>query len=111
MADALAAVQADAEAGTGSVEVELVTAGGKGIVHVLPVNKWKASVVRAMRAGDFDVWAEKALDGTDYADVWTKLDPDMDEITELFAAWNQASGQDSGKSSASSRSSKTTARR
>jgi hypothetical protein len=110
MADALAAVQADADAGTGVVAVELVTEAGREVVHVLPVNKWKSSSLRAVREGNFDVWAEKALEGDGYA-AWQRLDPDMDEVAAFLTAWTDGSGQDTGKSSASSRSSKTTARR
>lgn len=76
-----------------------ITAGDDSIVvplagtdlRVLPLRKWKASAVRAMKDGDFDRWAEKALDG-DYP-AWQAIDPDMDQVEVFFTAWALASGQ------------------
>jgi hypothetical protein len=65
-------------------------------VHVLPVKKWKASAIRAMRQSDFDTWAEKCLAEGDYA-VWQQVDPDVEQVEAFFLAWNKATGQDSGK--------------
>lgn len=104
--DALEA-EVDAEAfDDGSLAVPLVDA----VVHVLPVRKWRSSSVRAMRDGDFDRWAEKCLAEGDYA-LWQVIDPDMDEIEAFFTEWTRLSGQEPGKSAASSRSSRSTARR
>jgi hypothetical protein len=66
--------------------------------------------VRAMRNGDFDAWAETALADGDYQ-TWVDVDPTITECEAFFTAWGEATGQDSGKSGGSRRSSKSTARR
>jgi hypothetical protein len=105
-AAALEAVEAEVDAGDGTVEVPL----GDTIVHVRPVGEWRSSAVRAMRNGDFDAWAETALADGDYQ-TWVDVDPTITECEAFFTAWGEATGQDSGKSGGSRRSSKSTARR
>lgn len=81
----------EAEATTpddGSVEVAL--AGRE--LRVLPVKKWKASGLRALRENDIDLWAEKCLDPASYA-VWRDIDPDLEQCEEFFTAWSEASGE------------------
>lgn len=102
----LARVQADAETAANVVAVPL----GDVEVEVLPVGKWRASGLRALREGDFDTWAEKCLTA-EGREVWLDADPTMDEVEAFFTAWTERTGQDPGKSAASSRSSKSTARR
>jgi len=72
-------------------------------VDVLPLRKWKASAIRALRAGDFDLWAERALAGDGYVRVWQAIDPDVDQVETFFAQWSELTGQDTGKSRASLR--------
>jgi hypothetical protein len=103
---ALTALEAEVDAGDGTVEVPL----GDTTVRVRPVGEWRSSAVRAMRNGDFDAWAETTLAGDDYQ-IWTDVDPTISECEAFFTAWGEATGQDSGKSGASRRSSKSTARR
>lgn len=92
--------------GDGCVEVPL----GDTTVRVIPASEWRASATRALREGDYDSWAEKSLAGDDY-DVWCDIDPQMAEVQEFFKAWEAAGGSDLGKSSASRRSPRSTARR
>ena len=110
MATALEALEGDVVASDGSVLVTLDTEAGSADLHVKPVKKWKGSGIRAMREGDFDTWAEKALAPGSYAE-WSRLDPDMEEIEVFFTAWNAASGQDPKGSQPSTPSRKTTPRR
>jgi hypothetical protein len=77
----------------GNVTVQLA---GKP-VRVKPVKQWRASGIRAMREGDFDSWAEKALAGDDYEKVWKVIDPTMDDVQAFFVDWKSITGQDSGK--------------
>lgn len=86
----------EAEARTDPAGTSVVPLDGQD-VHVLPVKKWKSSAIRALRAQDFDLWAEKALAGDDYAKVWAVVDPDMEQVEEFFTAWKSATGQDPGK--------------
>jgi hypothetical protein len=103
---ALEAVEAEVDAGDGTVEVPLADT----TVRVRPVGEWRSSSVRAMREGDFDAWAQKALAEDDYQ-TWLDVDPTITECEKFFTAWGEATGQDSGKSGASRRSSRSTARR
>lgn len=107
MATALEALEGDVVAGDGSVLVTLDTEAGSADLHVKPVRLWKASGIRAMREGDFDTWAEKAMPPESYAE-WKRLDPDMEETERFFTEWNAASGQDPKGSRPSTPSRKTT---
>jgi hypothetical protein len=104
--DALEALEGEVLDPDGSVEVPL----GDEKVRVKPLNEWRSSATRALREGDFDTWAEKCLAGDDY-ETWSDLDPTLAEVEDFFTAWGKLSGQDSGKSRASRRSSNGTARR
>jgi len=110
MASALEALEGDVVNSDGSVLVALDTEAGSADLQVKPVRKWKGSGIRAMREGDFDTWAEKALTAESYAE-WKRLDPDMEEIEVFFTEWNKASGQDPKGSQPSTPSRKTTPRR
>lgn len=99
MAD-IAALQADAEtAPSANVAVDL---DGTAL-HVLPMRKWRSSAVRALRSGDFDLWAEKCLADGGWT-LWQAIDPTMEDVEAFFAAWSKATGQSVGNSSASPRS-------
>jgi hypothetical protein len=103
---ALEAVEAEVDAGDDSVEVSL----GDTTVRVKPTGEWRSSGVAAMRQGDYSTWAHTCLVDGD-AEVWDEIDPTMDECAAFFEAWGEITGQTSGKSRASRRSSKSTARR
>jgi len=106
----LEAVQSDAQAPPDGVMVPLVTANADVSVLVPPPGRWRTRANRALRVGDFDEWAELVLSGQDYA-AWVEADPTNDDVETFFRAWKDASGEDKGKSSASQRSSRSTARR
>lgn len=106
-AENLDAVEAEAVADDGSVTVTLADTAE---IRVKPVKEWRASGIRAMREGDFDTWAEKALDADSY-EAWTEVDPTMQEVEDFFTAWGELTGQDQGKSRNSGRSSKSTRRK
>ena len=92
--EALEALEADAATDpNGVVTVPLAEVS----VRVKPVKQWRASGIRAMREGDFDTWAEKALADDDYSRVWKVVDPTMNDVEAFFRAWKAATGQDSGK--------------
>ena len=54
---------------------------------VLPMHKWKAAGLRAMREGDLDAWAQKCMDPRSYL-LWTRKDPDLDEAGEFLTRWS-----------------------
>jgi hypothetical protein len=72
----------------GPVEVELA---GRTL-QVMPVKKWRASGLRALRENDIDLWAEKCLAPGSYA-VWQDIDPDLEQCEEFFATWTEVSGE------------------
>lgn len=61
-------------------------------IHVLPVPKWKASGLRALRENDIDTWAEKCLDSGSYA-LWSKVDPDLEQCEAFFTKWGEVTGE------------------
>lgn len=79
-----------AEAKDKSADIVVELAGRK--LNVLPVMRWKASGLRALRDNDIDRWAEKCLAPGSYA-VWTEIDPDLGQCEEFFTAWSEASGE------------------
>jgi hypothetical protein len=106
----LEAVRADAQVGREGVLVPLATESGTAELRVPPAGRWKTRATRSLKQGDFDAWAEAVLSPEDY-DAWVDADPTNDDVEQFFKAWNEASGEDSGKSAASQRSSRSTARR
>lgn len=110
MSAELEAVAADATADVAGTVVSLVTDNGEFTVTVPPPGKWRTRANRALREGNFDVWAETVLSEKD-VETWAAADPTNDDMEEFFRAWKELSGEDQGKSSASRRSSRSTARR
>jgi hypothetical protein len=94
--DALDQLAADAANGTGALSVPLA---GKPL-RVLPPMEWRSSAMRAVREGNFDVWAEKCLvrdsESDDYA-IWQSVDPTMNEITQFLIAYRDAGGSGLGE--------------
>lgn len=97
---------AETAAGVEPVAVPLAD----GTIHVQPVNRWRSSGLSALRNGDFERWAETCLT-VDSLDTWRDIDPTVDDIEAMFEAWSELTGQTTGKSSASPRSSNATATR
>jgi len=107
VAGELAAVQAEAEADEGpeGVLVELSTDEGEAEIRVPPAGRWKSRAQTFLAQGMFDLWAQITLSKDDFQ-AWRELDPTLDDATEFFDRWQEAAGQDLGKSRASRRSSK-----
>ena len=61
-------------------------------IYVLPVMKWKASALRALRESDIDSWAEKCLANDSYK-VWQEIDPDLEQCENFFTSWGEATGE------------------
>lgn len=61
-------------------------------IAVLPARKWKASGLAALQHGDAETWAYKSLTPEGFA-AWQRLDPDFDQVEELFRQWSLATGQ------------------
>ncbi|MCA6090944.1 hypothetical protein LE181_01985 [Streptomyces sp. SCA3-4] len=96
----------ETDATTGYVPVEL--AGYP--VRALPSQRWRASHLRALNAGDLDRFAESVLHPDD-VDAWYEGDPTQDEIGEWVARVAEASGEALGKSSGRTGSSKSMRKR
>lgn len=79
-------------------------------IYVPPVKKWRASALHHLREGDFENWAKITLADDDW-DIWTEVDPTIDEIESFFVSVNSGLGTSPGNSRASRRSSRNTRRR
>ncbi len=106
---ALAGIEAEALGGDQKVEVDFFVAdeelgdsgdeAGTTYRFVFkPVRRWGSSAFATLRAGDFEAWAQRVLTDGTYESAWQVLDPYLEQITELTAAWQQASGESLGKS-------------
>ncbi|WP_030407539.1 hypothetical protein [Streptomyces albus] len=110
--DAAAAQEAEAEQDHNPY-VTVPLAGYDGVtkdVRALPGTKWRASAFRALNSGDMDAFMELVLHEDDY-DLYLDLDPDMDAIGRFAEAASRAGGEELGKSSGRSPSSRSTRRR
>jgi hypothetical protein len=67
------------------------------LVHVLPRRQWKSSALEALHNGNIEYWARMCLHRPDYENIWVGLDPDIDEVTQMFAEWNKLTGDNVGK--------------
>lgn len=76
-------------------------------VRVIPPGAWRMSWQRALKNGDFDVFADKVMHPDDLS-LFEELDPTNDEFGEFVADAASKSGEPLGKSSGPSRSSKPT---
>lgn len=87
----LAKVQAEVAA-LGGVDVDL---RGEP-VGVKAFGDWPMDAVEDLEDSRFRSWSEACL--TDEGlEVWQRLRPTVNEVTQFFADWNEASGQDLGK--------------
>jgi hypothetical protein len=107
--DRIAALQAEVlDDIDGPLLVELVPGQS---VRVLPPKMWRVSSLSAMRAGDFDNWAKKALASEEDYEVFMDVDPTLEQVERFMKNLNEVTGE--GNSTTSSRSirrSKTTRR-
>lgn len=79
-------------------------------IMVPPLVAWKSSAMKALNNGDFETWAERTLDDEGW-EVWTEVDPSVEQIDEFFGSFQDQIGVDRGNSRSSRRSSRTTRRR
>lgn len=98
-------LEADAEQG------HFVTASlcGKD-VRVIPPGAWRLSWQRALKNGDFDVFASQIMHPDDL-DLFDELDPTNDQFGEFVSDAASKSGEALGKSSGPHPSSKRTRKR
>lgn len=76
-------------------------------LEILPVNKWSSSAVHALRNGDTEAWAAKALTPESY-EIWQEIDPTLDEIEQFFSDWSDISGNEANLSRQQRRRSRST---
>jgi hypothetical protein len=105
----LKAVEADANTPDGSALVVLHTDTDEVKVTIPPVGKWRTRANRLLREADFDGWAKAVLSDEDW-EAWEAADPTNDDVEEFFKAWGEVTGENRGKSSRSSASSRSTAK-
>ncbi|MET9480943.1 hypothetical protein [Streptomyces sp. NPDC006638] len=91
--------------------------GGYGVaklagvdLRVKPVGTWRPSYLRALKQGDFDVWAAGALHEDD-VQTFIELDATFDEIGAFTSDAMTSAGEAPGKSGGRSRSSRSTRKR
>lgn len=91
--------------------------GGYGVaklagvdLRVKPVGTWRPSYLRALREGDFDLWAAGALHEDDVA-KFIELDATFDEIGTFTSDAMASAGEAPGKSGGRSKSSRSTRKR
>lgn len=87
----LAKIQSEVKALAG-VKVEL-----RGeMVEVKAFGDWPMDAVEDLEASKFRAWSEGALTD-DGLEIWQRLKPTVNEVTQFFADYNEASGQDLGE--------------
>lgn len=79
-------------------------------VRALPATRWRASALRALNAGDMDLFMSLILHEDDYA-LYEELDPNTEQIGAFAERVGTASGEALGKSSGPRGSSRTTRKR
>jgi hypothetical protein len=89
--DALDVLAAEAS----DTEFLTVPLAGKDIRVKDPMD-WPSSAMRAMREGNFEVWAEKCLEDGDYT-IWQSVDPTYRQIAQFMAAYRDAGGREPGE--------------
>ncbi len=72
-----------------SVVVRLVTVNGEADITVPPRNKWRSMARNRLSSNDDMGWAVLTLSRED-AEAWVDLDPDTDESTAFFEAFDKA---------------------
>lgn len=102
--------RAEADTTAEGTVVTLVTEDGSADVLVPSPGKWKTRANRALREGDFEGWAELVLSADDF-EAWCDADPTNDDVEAFFKAWQESTGENRGKSSRSTTSSRSTRKR
>jgi hypothetical protein len=109
MSDTVSPISGDVDSGASAAEREVTGELVQGqlagrTISVPAVKEWRASALKALSDGDFDLWAEKTLSDGDL-DVWLTVDPKLREIEEFFGEINKGLGTTPGNSRASRRQS------
>lgn len=89
------AAQAEAALSTYPVDGQPIEWKGK-VFTLKPAGQWRQSEMRALRGGDFDLWAEAVFTPDSYK-AWVEMDLTNDELGEFLVAWSAKSGEDAGK--------------
>ncbi|WP_018385253.1 hypothetical protein [Wenjunlia vitaminophila] len=79
-------------------------------VRCHPPTRWRASAIRALNQGQFDVFMSLVLHEDDY-DTYVELDPTAEEIGQLAEVAGRLQGEALGKSGGRRRSSRSTRKR
>lgn len=87
----LAQIQAEIAA----VEGVAITLRGEP-VSIKPFGDWPMDALEDLNDSKFRAWAEGCLTEDGLA-AWRRLKPTVNEVTQFFADFNTASGQDLGK--------------
>lgn len=107
--DRIAALQAEVlDDPDGPLFVELIPGTH---VRVLPPRMWRVSSLSAMRAGDFDTWAKKALASTEDYEVFMDVDPTLEQVETFMKNLNEESSEGKSRTSSTSRPRSTGLRR
>lgn len=61
-------------------------------VRVLPPRMWRVSSLKALKGGDFDEWAKKALASTEDYETFCRIDPTLEQVETFMKAMNEAAG-------------------
>lgn len=83
----------------GTIAVELGEGGPT--IRILPYTDWSSRSISAVRAGDFESWAQDCLAGWDF-DIWLEhrdnKGPTFADIQYAMDQWQERGGQSAGKS-------------
>lgn len=111
MAEALRALEAEAEAPEDGKAYTLKTDVGEATLTVPPPSKWRASVRAALtdpgRVDGDVVWARSVLSADDFT-AWLACDPTPEESGEFLSRVFAGNGESLGNSSSSTSSSRST---
>ncbi len=108
--DKLAVVQNEAVDDLEGIRVIELVPGTS--VRVLPPRMWRVSGLKGMRQADFDTWAKKCLASAEDYEIFTDVDPTLEEIEAFMKRLNEESGEGNRTTSSTlSRRSKSTRKR
>lgn len=99
----LAALRADAT-NQGTSIVEMSTKAGSVRVEIPPALEWPDGAIEELEAGHFRQWRRLVLSPQDFA-ATQALSPTTADTLEFVAAWEETSGESTGKSLSSDGSS------
>lgn len=90
--DALDAVRAEVKAEPDGGDEPYVVAVGDTSVRVKHFLDWPTSADDDLSAGRFTAWAQKVLDGDDFATVWRPMDPTNRQVVAFFSDLEAVAG-------------------